>query len=48
MNLPVHWFSDVQKHDVLNETAIYFHKLSPCRENFVRYVEKQLILKNGM
>lgn len=48
IHVPLHWFSEVIPRDGdINEKVVYFHKLSPFKENCIRTIEKYVILFRG-
>jgi len=46
INIPNKWQANVEL--VQNAYIIVFHKLSSFQNNFTRFIEKQLIITNGI
>lgn len=50
VNLPLKWFIDIdviEKQNVVTKRAISFQKLSTFSVNYIKFIEKQLILVEG-
>lgn len=45
VKIPPNWFKTLES--IKNNYVIVFHKLSPLRTDYTRYIEKQLVMTNG-